>query len=141
MKRVENTNDCIEQICPYPETAKEENLAPAQFFRRSKYKKFMKEITAESIIEYMNSHEHIVEMWKCYSLDKRWTPAWGIDERDGRILLFYLLPEEGEQFSVTFESQDYAVAVMILMEMEQLRVLDDRRRGAEKPKPRSCAQK
>ena len=115
--------ECIKTICNFVRIYQENNLSPLEIFKSTNYKKFFKDITLEMISSYIKEDEKIVNDWLRFTQDKRWTPAWGIDEiSDDKFLVLYVPENGGDCYRVFFSDKFNACAFMIIMEMEGLRL-------------------
>lgn len=114
---------CIDSICYFVRIYKKQNKKPIDIFIDSNYKKYYQEISMEKIITKVKSDESIVEEWIMFTLDKRWTPAWGLFEKENGKWFVSLIEKTGKpSYELIYTDRILACAHMIKFEMEGLRL-------------------
>lgn len=116
-------NECLQSICRFAHDCSTiDDVTPRQLYERSDYDRYCDKITLEDIMNIIKKNENIVSGWITFTSDKRWTPAWGLRYESASIYEVFYIEKRGEvRYSIKFTDKYYACALMVRMEMEQLR--------------------
>jgi hypothetical protein len=98
-------------------------LTQRQIYEETGYGSWYDEVSQEDIEAAVARDLTLVDEWLSFSEDKRWTPAWGLAKRGRRDWVVFHVPEGGGSgYEIRFASPVPACALMIRMEMEDLRL-------------------
>lgn len=117
-------DDCLDAICHFVSIYKNENKTPHEIYKNSKYGHFYLDVSVEKIAERLKNDRSLIKEWIQYSEDKRHFPSWGISERNGKWVLFYIGNAGRQLYNLTYEDIFIACAHMIRFEMEDLRLIN-----------------
>ncbi len=102
--------DCIDKICNFPLTFKQVDKSLYALLIETNFKNFYKEISLGDIIQYLQIHPNLLEVWKQYSDDKRTTGGFYYREK-------YIGSIDHIKFGKTFTSDTLACSEYILREI------------------------
>ena len=71
MKIAKMKDECIEKICNLPSNLKKGNKSALVLLNESQFLLFYREISALDIINYLQKHPGLIDMWKQFSEDRR----------------------------------------------------------------------
>jgi hypothetical protein len=114
----------VARICEFARRFRAEpQLTPRQIYEETGYGSRYAEVSQEDIEAAVARDPTLVVDWLSFSEDKRWTPAWVLGKLSDRVWVVSLVREGGETgYQVRFASPVPACALMIRMEMEDLRL-------------------
>ena len=80
-------------------------------------------MTQDHIAEEIRKEIKIINEWEMWSMDKRWTPSWGFGKnKEGKWVVFYVPEGGGRGYEIFYGDSVAACALMIRLEMEDLRL-------------------
>ena len=122
-KATTTRKDCVFAICEFAKIYRaDKNATPRDMFKRTGYRRHYASITQEQVIDLLRTHPILVDEWRMFSQDKRWTPAWFLKKRSENIWRVGYVDRGGNTIQeILFSDSASACALMIRMEMEDLR--------------------
>ncbi len=102
--------DCIDKICNLPLTFKQVDKSLNALLTETKFQFFYKEISIADIIQYLQIHPDLLDVWKQYSDDKRTSGGFYYHSK-------YIGSIDHITFDKTFTSDTAACAEYILREI------------------------
>jgi len=119
MKVGPTKEQCIHDICRFPLLCKEPGVTPLEVVRKTGYSVFCEDIKIKDIIDELKKDKNSITTWLNFTADKRWTPAWGVVQKNSGYELFYMSTACEIELKVNFKDPFEACAFMIRMEMEE----------------------
>jgi hypothetical protein len=113
--------ECLRNICRFPIIYKESQaLSPLEIVKLTGYVRFRTKIKKKDIIAELKKEKNSIAVWIGFTVDKRWTPAWGILRKKDEYVLFYVSPTGEAEINLSFKDPYEACALLVRMEMEGL---------------------
>ena len=113
----------ITAICSFPREYRTlRTISPREWIQTSGYLDQHQSITQEEIEDAIRADVSLIKNWVHFCQDKRWTPAWTIGKR-GRLWVVGLVDKNGRlTCQVVCKGSVEACALLVRMEMEELRL-------------------
>ena len=111
-------SESVAAVCSAAEKLKRSGQPPITLFWFSGNKKFRNELTESVLVGELRAHPELVDSWRSFSADKRYSPAWYFDEKSpGTWMVGYYHEDNSKRVEVTYTDQTVACANFILREM------------------------
>ena len=115
--------DCLSRICQFARShGSERDRTPQQLYDATGYARCHARIAHEDIEQWVARDLSLIDDWLAFTQDKRWSPAWGLLQRDDAHWVVFHVPRAGRfDCELSFRSAVPACALLIRLEMEQFR--------------------
>jgi len=124
---VSNKDECTIAICNFPISWKlGKSLTLNDIYMATRYEEFCLRITQDEILNIVKNNPELIDKWHLYSQDKRCSPAWYMENRAGNFWeVGFEMPKGKRGYRLSFIDPSLACSLMIRMEMETFRLIDD----------------